>query len=55
MKHGRRLTRKHKILLSSKHLNHEQWLLERDTTEKIVFIHKYDTNRKIEIYKGEAS
>lgn len=53
MKHGKRLTRKQKMLLASKHLNHENWLVERDTTEVTVFINKYDRNRKIEIFKGE--
>lgn len=53
MKHGKRLTKKHKILLKEKHLNHENWLLERDTPNITVFIHRYDETRKIEIRKGE--
>ena len=52
MKHGRKLTKKHKILLKSKHLNPENWLLERDTPIVTVFIHRYDEDRKIEIQKG---
>ena len=52
MKHGRKLARKHKILLKGKHLNPENWLLERDTPSIIVFIHRHDVTRKIEIQKG---
>lgn len=52
MKHGKRLTKKHKILLENKHLNLENWLLERDTSAVTVFIHRYDETRKIEIQKG---
>lgn len=51
MKHGKKLTKKQKMLLASKHLNYENWLLERDTNEVIVFINRYDKARKIEIYK----
>ncbi len=51
MKHGKSLTRKQKILLASKHLNPESWLVERDTTEVTVFINKYDKTRKFEVYK----
>lgn len=51
MKHGKNLTRKQKILLASKHLNPDNWLIERDTTEVTVFICKYDSNVKFEIHK----
>ncbi len=51
MKHGKSLTRKQKILLASKHLNPENWLVERDTTEVTVFINKYDKTRKFEVHK----
>ncbi len=51
MKHGKSLTKKQKILLASKHLNPENWLVERDTTEVTVFIHKCDSDIKIEVHK----
>ncbi len=51
MKHGKSLTRKQKILLASKHLNSDEWLVERDTTEVTVFINKYDKTRKFEVHK----
>ncbi len=51
MKHGKSLTKKQKVLLASKHLKPENWLVERDTTEVTVFIHKYDKTRKFEVHK----
>lgn len=50
MKHGKNLTKKQKILVSTKKINPEEWLLERDTSEKMVLISKVD-NKKIEIHK----
>ena len=52
MKHGRKLTKKQKIFIASKQINSEEWLLERDTPEKMVLISK-SSDKKIEIHKGE--
>ena len=51
MKHGKNLTKKQKIFVSNKQINPEEWLLERDTSEKMVLISKVG-NKKIEIHKG---
>lgn len=51
MKHLRSLTKKQKMFLSAKHLNAENWLLERDTPYVMVVVHKYDNTIKIEIHK----
>ncbi|WP_195958019.1 DUF6906 family protein [Enterococcus gallinarum] len=40
MKHGKRLTRKEKVLLTGKHLNPANWLVERRSVTSIVFLHK---------------
>lgn len=52
MKHGKKLTKKQKMFIASKHLNPEGWLLERATSEKMVLISKLG-DKKIEIHKGE--
>lgn len=52
MKHGKKLTKKQKIFVSTKKINPKEWLLERDTSEKIVLVSKVG-NKKIEIHKGE--
>lgn len=40
MKHLRRLKNHHKKLLSSNHYKADNYLYERDTTEKIVFVNR---------------
>lgn len=40
MKHGKRPTKKVKEMLSEKRLNPKNWLVERQTNEVIVVIHK---------------
>ena len=53
MKHGKKPTREQKKLLQSKKLNAADWLVERDTPEKLVLRHRhFDSVTKI-IYKGE--
>lgn len=40
MKHGKKLTRKQKEFLASKRLNPINWLVERNTNDKLVVVHK---------------
>lgn len=40
MKHGTKLTRRHKILLKEWGLSPENWLVERDTPDEMVVIHR---------------
>lgn len=54
MKHGTKPTREQKKLLRTKKLNYQDWLIERDTPEKLVLRHRhFDTVTKT-IYKGET-
>lgn len=55
MKQGKNPTRQQKILLKKKRMNPSDWLIERDTPEKLVLRHRhFDTVTKI-IYKGERN
>ena len=55
MKQGKNPTRAQKILLREKRMNPADWLVERDTPEKLVLRHRhFDTVTKI-IYKGERN
>lgn len=53
MKRGKNPTRQQKILLQKKRMNPADWLIERDTPEKLVLRHRhFDSVTKI-IFKGE--
>ena len=41
MKHEKRLTRSHKILLEKYGLNPDNWHYERDTPKELVLVHKH--------------
>ena len=41
MKHAKRLTRAHKILLTKYRLNSDNWLYERETPDRLVLVHRY--------------
>jgi hypothetical protein len=54
VKQGKNPTRAQKILLRKKRMNPADWLVERDTPEKLVLRHRhFDTVTKT-IYKGET-
>ena len=54
MKAGKKPTRSQRIFIKGKRLNPENWLVERDTPEKIVLLHKHFENKTRTIYKGET-
>ena len=41
MKHLRKPTREHKKLIQKMKLNPADWMIERDTPEKIVLVHRH--------------
>ena len=48
MKNPKKLTRQMKELLKQKNLNPADWLMERNTTQEIVFVHRHsDRTRKV--------
>ena len=52
MKHGKKPTRSQKLLIKQWRLNPENWMVERDTPDQMVLVHRYsDKTRKI-IPKG---
>lgn len=55
MKQSKNPTRRQKIFLQKKKLNPADWLIERDTPEKMVLQHRhFDSVTKI-IHKGETT
>ncbi|SET56263.1 hypothetical protein SAMN05660297_02775 [Natronincola peptidivorans] len=40
MKHGKRLTRKQKEFLTSKRLDHKNWLNVKNTSTEMIFVHR---------------
>lgn len=50
MKHGLKPTKKQKILISSRKLDPDNWLVERDTTAYMIIIHRVSHNKR-KIYK----
>ena len=47
MKHGTKPTVAQKKLLAARRLNVENWLIERDTPEVLVIVHRYGSTRKV--------
>lgn len=41
MKHGKKPTREQRKLIQSKKLKPEDWMVERDTPEKLVLVHRH--------------
>ncbi len=41
MKHAKRLTRAHKILLTKYRLNPDNWLYARETPDRLVLVHRH--------------
>lgn len=53
MKHGKKPTRKQMDFIKRKGLNPDNWLVVKDTTEKMVLVHRhFDLNKRI-IQKAE--
>ncbi|GMQ58949.1 hypothetical protein AN1V17_33460 [Vallitalea sediminicola] len=40
MKHGKRPTRRQKMLIGNKKLNHNNWLVVKDCADSFVIVHK---------------
>lgn len=55
MKQLRKPTREQKKLIQQKRMNPADWMVERDTTEKIVLVHRHFNSVKKEIHKGERT
>lgn len=53
MKQLKKPTREQRKFIQSKRLNPENWMIERDTPEKLVLVHKHFDNRTRTIKKGE--
>lgn len=48
MKHGKKPTVAQRKLIKAKRLNPENWMVERDTPEKMVLVHRHsDTTKRI--------
>lgn len=54
MKQLKKPTRAQKILLQSRKLNPADWLVERDTPEKLVLVHRhFDSTRRIIVKEND--
>lgn len=52
MKQLRKPTREQRKLIQSKRLNPDNWMIERDTPEQMVLVHKHFDNKKRIIQKA---
>lgn len=52
MKQLKKPTREQRKFIQSKRLNPDNWMIERDTPEKMVLVHKYFDGKKRIIPKG---
>lgn len=46
MKHGKRLKKRHKILIKSMGLNPDNWLIVKDTSDILLITHRYTGTTK---------
>jgi hypothetical protein len=53
MKQLKKPTRSQKILIQKKKLKPEDWMVERDTPDEMVLVHKHFNNTRRIIHKGE--
>ena len=53
MKHGVKPTRAQRIFLQGKRLNPENWLVIKDTPERLELVHRHFDNKTRVIYKGD--
>jgi hypothetical protein len=51
MKQLKKPTRQQKILLQKRKMNPRDWMVERDTPEKLVLVHRHFNGTRREIYK----
>ena len=51
MKHGKKPTREQRKLIAKAKLKPEDWMVERDTTEKLVLVHRHFDSVSREIHK----
>lgn len=54
MKHGKKPTREQKKIIQQKRLNPQDWMVERDTPEKMVLVHRHFDSTKRVIYKERS-
>ena len=47
MKHGKRPTVRQKKLMTTRHLNYENWLVVKDTSTEMVVVHRATGRQKI--------
>lgn len=52
MKHGKAPTKKQKVLISSRKLNPDNWLVERDTPKEMIIVSR-SGKQKRKLYKEE--
>lgn len=50
MKHGKRPTRRQKVLMEAKHLNVENWLVVKNTGVYLEVMHKYSGKTRRVMY-----
>ena len=55
MKHGKKPTRKQIDFIKRKGLNSDNWLVVKDTTEKMVLVHRHFDRNKRTIWKSEMA
>lgn len=55
MKQLKKPTRAQKILIQKKRMNPSDWMVERDTPEEMVLVHKHFNGTRKIIHKGESS
>ena len=53
IKHGRKPTREQRKLMQKLNVNHQDWLVERETLHQLVLIHRHFDNKTKVIPKGE--
>ena len=53
MKHKKKPTREQRKLIERKRLKAEDWMVERDTPEKLVLVHRHFDSVKREIHKEQ--
>ena len=54
MKQLKKPNRSQKIMLQKRKLNPADWMIERDTPEKMVLVHRHFTNTRRTIHKEET-
>lgn len=55
MKQLKKPTRSQKILIQKKRMKPEDWMVERDTPEEMVLVHKHFNGTRRIIHKGDTN